>query len=102
VTTAPKKRCKDCGFPRTLGYFYKHPSYADGHMNTCKRCHVRNVAENRELKEEQYRAMKRRIAARQKYKEQRAAYARSERGREVHAAACRRYCRHKKLQEVRA
>jgi hypothetical protein len=46
--------------------------------------------------------MKRRIAARQKYKEQRAAYARSERGREVHAGVCRRRYRFKRLVEVRA
>lgn len=86
----------------TLRHFYGHPSYADGRMNTCKPCHIANVTANREAKEEHYKALKRSIAARAKYREQRAAYAKSERGREVHRATNARYHRMRKLFEVRA
>jgi nitrate/TMAO reductase-like tetraheme cytochrome c subunit len=101
MTAHRQKPCKDCGAVLTLRNFYKHPSYADGHMNSCRRCHIANVTANRELKEEHYRALKQRIASRQKYREQRAAYARSERGQQVHRAACRLYHSFKRL-EARA
>jgi hypothetical protein len=97
-----RKPCKDCGEVLTLRHFYPHPSYRDGRMNTCKLCHIRKVGENRELKEEQYRAMKREISARPKYRQQRSVYATSERGRQVHRAACRRYYRLRRLFEERA
>lgn len=95
------KPCKDCGDVLTLRHFYKHSDYADGHMNTCKRCKIAYTTENAELKAEYYREQKRRIAARDYAREQRLAYARSERGREVHRAANLRYRRFKQM-EARA
>ena len=97
-----RKPCKDCGEVLSLRNFYRHASYRDRHENTCKRCKIRHVAENRELKEDQYRAMKRDISARPYYRQQRAEYARSERGRAVHRAACRRHYRLRRLFEARA
>lgn len=96
-----KKRCKQCEAFKGIGLFYKHRSYRDGRMNICKRCHYANVAENRELKAEYYREKKREIDARPHYVERRVAYNRSERGRQVHRAANRRYRLFKSL-EVRA
>jgi len=93
-----RKPCKDCGEVLTLRHFYRHPSYADGRMNTCKRCKIAYTAENAELKAEYYRAQKRRIAAQDHARAQRAAYSRSERGRQVHRAACRRYHSFKRLE----
>jgi len=102
MTAHACKPCKDCGEVLTLRNFYRHPSYADGHMNTCRRCKIKQVSENKELKESYYRDQKRRISAMPKYREQRAAYARSDRGRQVHREACRRHYRMKCLFEVRA
>ena len=102
MTAHARKPCRDCGEVLTLRNFYRHPSYADGHMNTCRRCTIRNVTENRELKEQHYKELKREIAARPKYRAQRAEYARSERGRQIHQEACRRYYRLKRVFEVRA
>lgn len=94
-----RKPCKECGEVLTLRNFYHHPTYADGHENTCKRCKIRLVAENRELKREHYAAKKREISARPYYRAQRAAYAQTERGREVHRAARRRYNRWRQMEQ---
>lgn len=96
-----KKRCKQCCETKNIGWFYRQACYRDGHMNVCKICHRRNVAENREAKAEYYREKKREIDARPYYVHQRVVYSRSERGREVHRAACRRYRQFKAL-EARA
>jgi hypothetical protein len=96
-----KKTCKSCGVEKTIGRFYKHRSYRGGRMNICKFCHRANVAANRELKVEYYREKKREISARPYYVQQRAIYNSSERGRQVHREACRRYNRFKAL-EARA
>lgn len=96
-----KKRCKDCGETKGLRCFYKHRSYRDGRMNSCKACKRQQVAENYELKVDVYRARKREISARPYYVAQRAAYNSSERGRQVHREVCRRYYRFKAL-ELRA
>lgn len=96
-----KKRCKQCGVEKNIGWFYKQACYRDGHMNVCKICHRQNVAENREAKAEYYRGKKREIDARPHYVQRRAVYSRSERGRQVHRAACRRYRQFKAL-EARA
>lgn len=95
-----RKPCKDCGEVLTIRQFYRHPSYADGHMNTCKVCKRVQVRENEELKEEAYRALKREISARPYYRAQREAYQRSERGIQVHRAACRRYHKVKRFLEA--
>lgn len=100
MTAHRQKPCKDCGAVLSIRNFYRHRSYADGHMNSCRRCTIAKVTANRELKEEHYRTLKQRIAARPKYREQRAVYARSERGRQVHRDACRRYYRFKRLERA--
>jgi hypothetical protein len=92
-----RKVCKACGAEKTLRSFYRGKGYADGHMSKCKRCHIKAVNENRELKEDHYRELRRRIDSRQEYRQRRAAYARSERGRESHRRTCRRYYRIKRL-----
>lgn len=96
-----KKRCKQCEATKSIGWFYKHRSYRGGRMNICKLCHRQNVAENREAKAEYYRQKKREIDARPHHVQRRAIYNSSERGRQVHRAACRRYRQFKAL-EVRA
>lgn len=102
MTVFVYKVCKDCGESKVrCRQFYRHPTYRDGYMNTCKDCKKQQVRENTELKLDYYRAQKRRIAATPKYRAQRAAYAKTLRGREVHRAASRRYRRFKAL-EARA
>lgn len=96
-----RKPCRECGVVKTLRMFYRHPSYRDGRENTCKECKCRLVRENYELKWRYYRAQQSRLAATPKYRAQRAAYAKTARGREVHRAACRRYLSFKAL-EARA
>lgn len=97
-----RKPCKDCGRVLALRNFYRHPTYRDGRMNSCKECKRKQSRENYELKWRYYRAKQSRRSATPKYRAQRAAYAKTQRGREVHRAAQRRYCRLKKLFEARA
>lgn len=96
-----RKPCKDCRRVLTLRNFYRHPSYRDGRMSSCKECHNAYVRANRELKRDHYREVTRRYDATPKRRAQRAAYMLSERGREVRRAADRRYRRFKAL-EARA
>lgn len=96
-----KKLCKQCLVEKDIGRFYVQACYRDGHMNICKMCHKANVNENKELKAEYYREKKREIDARPYYVQRRASYSRSDRGRQVHRAACRRYRQFKAL-EARA
>lgn len=79
------KKCKDCGIEkyRTRSNFYRDRKYRDGYTSYCKVCKRKQVAENYALKADAYRERKREISARPYYVAQRAAYNRSERGREV-------------------
>lgn len=91
--------CKQCS--RTLSLskgFYRHPSYATGHMKVCKKCHRGNVRANYELKFELHQARKRRWARRPENVAKRRAYQQTTRGREVHRAVCLRYVRFKRLE----
>lgn len=97
-----RKPCKDCGQVLSLRSFYKHRSYADGHINVCKRCKIRQVAENKELKADYYREQKRQISARPEYVARRKAYAQSERWRQMRKVCDARYYRLKRLFEARA
>lgn len=93
-----RKACRTCGEVLTLRHFYRHPSYRDGRMNDCKRCKVKAVTENRELKADYYRERKREIDARVHHVARRRAYNASERGRQVHRAVCRRAYTFRKLE----
>lgn len=97
-----RKPCKECLVVKTLRMFYRHRSYRDGRMNTCKECHRRNVLENYELKRAYYQVKHAETKARPKHRAARAAYAKTPRGREVHRTASQRYRRLKRLFEVRA
>jgi hypothetical protein len=99
VTLHRRKTCKDCGAEKPLREFYRHAHYADGHMNTCKACKRVYVAENVELKFEQYRATKRLRDARPENVAKRVAYRRTPRGRASHRASCRRYMRFQRMAE---
>lgn len=50
------KVCKDCGHPKLVEEFYRHPQIGDGRLNACKECHKRAVIANREKKREYYSA----------------------------------------------
>jgi ribosome-binding protein aMBF1 (putative translation factor) len=103
VRTVRRKPCRTCKVVKTLRMFYRTSARTrDGHMNVCKDCHNAYVRENRELKREQYRETNRRYDARPERRAQRAAYARTERGRAVRRAADLRYRRLKRLFEARA
>ena len=64
----PTKICFKCGEEKPLSAFYKHPQMADGHVNKCKVCNKRDVAENydKNLANEDY-VEKERIRGREKY-----------------------------------
>ena len=94
----PRKTCRDCGASKCIRDFYRHPSYADGREGICKRCKIRAVAENCEMKSDYYREQKRLRSARPENVAKRKAYAQSPRGRAVHRASCRRYLRFKALE----
>lgn len=92
-----RKSCKQCGVEKTIAQFYRHPHYADGHENICKLCKRDNVRENVELKFEYYQAKKRERSARPENVAKRAAYNRSERGRQVKREC---YARAKRFREL--
>jgi len=48
------KVCFKCGEIKYLNDFYKHSKMADGHVNKCKECNKRDVAENYQVNREYY------------------------------------------------
>jgi hypothetical protein len=77
------KVCRTCGGAKPLNSFYRHPTYADGHMSDCKVCKRAYSREMHWLKRETRLAQKRVYAATPKAREARATYARTERGRRI-------------------
>lgn len=77
------KVCRTCGVEKPLRQFYRHPNYADGHMSDCKDCKRAYQRELGALKRDAYRPRRKAYAARPEQRARRAAYQRSERGKEV-------------------
>lgn len=92
MTAHRKKTCRTCGEEKSLRNFYRHPSYADGHMNDCKECKKAYSREQHWLKRESILARKRIYDRTPKARAARAAYARTPRGRALDNEA-RRMCR---------
>jgi hypothetical protein len=86
-----RKACRDCGAVKLLRHFYRHPTYSDGHMNSCKVCKRAYAREMHELKRDQILARKRVYSATPAQRAARALYAASPRGREVMNRARREY-----------
>lgn len=77
------KTCRTCKLEKPVRGFYRHPSYADGHMSDCKACKRAYSRENHILKRETILARKRVWSASPEQRAKRAEYQRSERGRQV-------------------
>ena len=60
-----KKECFKCGEVKPLSEFYKHKQMADGHVNKCKTCNKKDVADHREKNIERIRAYDRERGSRQ-------------------------------------
>lgn len=77
------KTCRTCKAEKPLRQFYRHPTYADGRMSDCKECKKAYSREMHQLKRETILARKRIWSASAEQRAKRAAYQRSERGKQV-------------------
>jgi ribosomal protein L40E len=79
------KVCRTCKAEKPLRQFYRHPTYADGYMSDCKACRKAYAREMHWLKRESILARQKRyyVANLSRERERRAAYQRSERGKQV-------------------
>lgn len=87
------KQCRTCHAVKPITQFYRHPSHADGRMNSCKECKRAYSRELHWLKRDTILARKRIYAATPKARAARAAYARTERGRALMNESRRMYRR---------
>jgi hypothetical protein len=47
VALTMTKACIECGVPKLLSEYYRHPGMADGTLGVCKVCHKRRMKERR-------------------------------------------------------
>jgi hypothetical protein len=87
------KQCFKCERTLPLEYFYRHKAMGDGRLGKCKQCTRRDVRENRRKNSEYYKAYDKSRASRPDRVAARLEYSSTERGREVHRKACRKYSR---------
>lgn len=86
-----RKVCRTCGVEKNLKAFYRHPTYADGHMNDCKLCKRAYQRDMHWAKRDQVLAYKREWSRRPENVAKRKAYAQTEKGRAIHRECCRIY-----------
>lgn len=92
------KKCFKCNQVKPLTEFYKHPAMSDGHLNKCKTCTKKDVANNIQDRREYYAAYDKaraktpeRVAwRRQKLREQRAKNPLANSARQAVAVALRK------------
>lgn len=73
-----------------MSAFYKHPEMADGHVNKCKTCNKKDVAENYAKRRPQYSAYEQMRNARPERKQQHIDSAKRQRARSPEKARARR------------
>ena len=61
------KKCFKCGEEKPLHEFYKHKQMKDGHVNKCKKCNKRDVANHRLENIDKIREYDRSRGSRQSY-----------------------------------
>ncbi len=77
------KKCFKCGKVKPLDEFYRHPQMKDGHLNKCKECAKKDIAEDRINNPEKLKARdKKRNGLPHRVKE-RKRYAQSPKGKKV-------------------
>ena len=84
------KKCFKCGYMKDLSEFYKHPRMADGHLNKCKECTKKDVAENYSTHRDQYAEYERRRFQDQERKEMAAKYQKKRRRKDPEKDSARR------------
>lgn len=85
------KTCRTCGTAKPHSEFYSHPNMRDGRLNDCKTCFRAKMLLNRRNNIDRYLAYDRARAMRPDRIEARMEYARTEKGKAVHAASIRSY-----------
>lgn len=78
-----RKTCRTCKAVKPMRQFYRHASYADGHMSDCKACKCAYSHDMHWLKRDVILARKRVYSARPEQIAKRVAYARTPKGREL-------------------
>jgi hypothetical protein len=81
------KRCFKCLCEKPLEAFYRHARMGDGHLNKCKECTKRDVAEHRQANLEKVRAYDKMRASAAHRVASRKEYAQTPAGKEAHRRA---------------
>lgn len=85
------KICKKCDLAKPFSEYYKHPKTADGYDGKCKDCAKSMIKSAREKNAEHYKAFDRARANRPDRVAARAAYSKTDAGKEAHARASKKY-----------